>query len=238
MPTFIVLITVVMYKRTIFHYSILFGLLLVFINPLEAQVKYNPQFGITLQSLSDDKQKIKSTGEIVEASFSADIGIMAGIDFRFGSDFYFQPGVFFSRNVTITKLKGDTLSAEDFEDELIRSSLKMKALFGYDLVHKEGFKIRLNAGPTYDYIMSIDNAKDEIDFDESDFNAGTFNIDAGLGLDIWFITLEAGYSYGLSEAFDNKDEFDYDSRYSTVYVSAGIVLGSDEKKKKRNSSNE
>jgi len=204
---------------------------------VKAQVKYNPQFGVTLQSLSDDKQKIKSTGEIIEADFSADIGIMTGIDVRFGSDFYFQPGIFFSRNVTITKLKGDTLNAADFEDELIRSSLKFKALFGFDLVHKEGFKIRLNAGPTFDYTMSIDNAKDEIDFDESDFNAGTFNVDAGLGLDIWFVTLEAGYSYGLSEAFDNTDKFDYDSRYSTVYVSVGIVLGKDEKKKS-NSSND
>lgn len=202
---------------------------------LLAQTKVNPQIGLTFQALSDDKQTLSNTGEIISADFTADIGIMAGTDFRFGSEFYFQPGLFFSRNVTIAKFKGDSLTAESIEDELIRSSLKIKALFGGDLVHKEGFKIRLNAGPTYDYIVSIDHAKDNIDFKESDFNTGTLNIDAGLGLDIWFVTVEAGYSYGLSEAFDNRDKFNYDSTYSTVYVSLGVVLGKDKKKKKSSS---
>lgn len=203
-----------------------------------AQVKFNPQGGLTFLNLSDDRQKIRSTGEVIEADFSADVGAMAGLDVRIGTDFYFQPGVFFARNVTITKMKGDTLSSTDFEDKLVRTSLKCKGLLGFNLVHKEGFKIRINTGPTYDYILSIDNADDKIDFDESDFNGGSVNIDAGLGLDIWFVTLEAGYSYGLSEAFDNKDDFDYDSRYSSIYVSVGVVFGKDENKKKKGSSND
>lgn len=76
--------------------------------------------------------------------------MMAGTDVRFGSDFYFQPGIFFSRNSTLTKFKTDTLNADDFEDELIRTSIKLKGLLGYNLVHKQGFKIRLIAGPAYD----------------------------------------------------------------------------------------
>lgn len=196
-----------------------------------AQVQFNPQVGFTLQSLSDDDVQPRGTNSTLDADFSADIGWTLGLDARMGSRFYFQPGAFFARNVTVTKLKGDTLfSDDDLEDKIVRSSLRLKALAGYNLVHKDGFKLRLNAGPSYDFIMSVDNSDDKIDFEEKDFKGGSFNFDAGLGLDIWFLTAEMGYSYGLTDAFNQDEGFEFDSRYNTFYFTLGVVFGNGMKK--------
>lgn len=212
------------YRQTFLSTALLF--LFSFSSP--AQMKINPQVGFTFQSLSDDKVNTNYSG-VVEADFTADLGFMAGADFRFGSQVYFQPGLFYSKNGTISKFKGDSLTANEIKNELTRSALKMKALMGVDLVHKEGFKIRLNAGPTYDLILDVENSSKN--FDQSNYTNGSFNLDAGLGVDIWFISAELGYSYGLTEAYESKDDLSFESKYTAFYISVGVVFGDDEKKK-------
>lgn len=198
---------------------------------LPAQIQFNPQVGFSFLKLSESDAKVKNTTTTIETDFAADIGFLAGFDIRIGDRFNVQPGVFFARNVTVTKFAGDTLfTGEELEDKLVRTSLKLKGMVGYDLVHKDGFKLRLNAGPTYDFIMSVDNSEDEIDFEEKDFKGGSFNFDAGIGVDIWFVTAQLGYSYGLTEAFKDDADFQLDSKYNTVYFTLGVVLGSGIKK--------
>jgi hypothetical protein len=190
-----------------------------------AQLKFNPQIGLTVQKLSNDKLKTTSGGSTTtsDIDFEGKIGFMIGADARIGRRFYFQPGVFYLKNTTVSTSKGDTLGNIDFENKIYRSSFKLKALAGYDLVHKDGFKLRVNAGPTYDFITNIDDSEDVIN--EDNFNNGSFNIDAAVGVDIWFLTAELGYSYGLTNAYDNNDTFSLDSKYSTIYFSVGIVIG-------------
>lgn len=205
-------------------------LLLVFLSGLTqsafSQLQFNPQFGFSFLNLSDDRQIPKGTNYVVEADFTADVGFMAGFDARIGNRFNFQPGIFFARNVTVTKYKGDTLLIpQEYESEIVRTSLKLKALASYNIVHKDGFKLRLSAGPTYDFIMSVDNSTEEIDFDESDFKGGSFNLDGGVGVDIWFLTAEMGYSYGLTEAFEKNTQIRFDSKYNTFYFTVGVVFG-------------
>ncbi len=190
-----------------------------------AQFKFNPQIGLTVQKLSNEKLKSTSGGSTTtsDVDFEGKIGFMIGADARIGRRFYFQPGVFYVKNTTVSTSKGDTLGNIDFENKIYRTSFKLKALAGYDLVHKDGFKLRVNAGPTYDFITNIDDSEDVIN--EDNFNNGSFNIDAAVGVDIWFISAELGYSYGLTNAYDNNDTFSLDSKYSTIYFSVGIVIG-------------
>lgn len=200
---------------------------------VSAQIQFNPQVGFSFLNLTGEAAKIRNTSATLDADFSADLGFMAGFDLRIGNRFNYQPGVFFSRNVTVTKLKGDTVfTGTELEEKLIRSSLRLKSMVGYNLVHKDGFKLRLNAGPTYDFIVSVDNSGENIDFKEKDFKSGSFNFDASIGVDIWFLTGELGYSYGLTEAFSNNSDLqlEFDSKYNTVYFTLGIVFGKGIKK--------
>ena len=207
------------------HILLSLTLSLFLYNQSNAQFKINPQIGLTVQKLSNNELKTTAGGTTTtsDVDFEGELGFMMGADARFGRRLYFQPGVFYVKNTTVSTIDGDTLGNIDFENKIYRSSFKLKALAGYDLVHKDGFKLRLNAGPTFDFITSIDDSKDKINKDN--FNDGSFNIDAGVGVDIWFLTAELGYSYGLTNAYDNNDTFSLDSKYSTIYFSVGIVIG-------------
>jgi hypothetical protein len=179
---------------------------------LSAQLAINPQAGVTFQNLTDEPEG---------ADFKASVGWMLGADFRIGDRLYLQPGAFFERNVTAIS-GGDTAV---IEDDLVRTDLKLKALVGFNLIDGDAFRLRLNTGPTYDILLSVDNTGDEIEWDKGDFNSGSLNWNAGLGVDLSFITVETGMAYGLSDVVKEEVAFTSESRYFTWYLTAGIVLG-------------
>jgi hypothetical protein len=181
------------------------------------QFHVNPQIGVNFTELTNEDEGIE---------YKADLGWQLGVDFRIGDRLYFQPGFYFVRTSTFVRIEPtDSLV---MEDNLIRTSAKLKALLGYNIINGDQFKLRVNAGPTYDVLLSVDSKDDEIKFDEEDYNAGSFNMDAGLGVDLTIISVEAGVSYGLSKSYKDTDVLSSDSKYFTFYATAGIVLGASE----------
>ena len=178
----------------------------------QAQLAINPQIGLNMTNLTEEPEG---------SEFKASAGFMIGADLRIGDRFYFQPGAFYVATSTAVTV-GDSLKVDD---NLTTSNLKLKGLVGYNLIDGDAFRLRLNAGPTYNILMSVGSADDKIKFDKDDFNSGSFNLDAGLGADISIITVETGISYGLSKAFKEQDGFENDSKYFTFYFTAGLVFG-------------
>lgn len=177
-----------------------------------AQVAFNPQAGIALATLTPEREGTQ---------YKADVGVLAGADLRIGQRFYFQPGALFVSSKTAVSA-GDSLVTED---HLVFSSLKLKALAGYNLVDGDDFRLRLNAGPTYNWLLSATGKDENIKVEMKDFNTGWLNLDAGLGIDLWIITLESGVSYGLSKAYKEVEGFSVDEKFFSYYVTAGVVLG-------------
>lgn len=180
----------------------------------DAQVAVNPQIGANFTRLTNTPSDIVS---------SASFGWQLGADFRLGDRLYFQPGAFFGRSATVIKFT--PLDTSFIEDNLIRTTAKVKALLGYNLIHGDAFRLRVNAGPTYEALLSVDSKDDKIAFNKSDYNGGSFNLDAGLGFDVAFLTLETGVSYGLSNAYKDEGKFLSDSKYFTWYATLGVVIG-------------
>src|SRR5262245_20437507 len=107
-----------------------------------SQIQFNPQVGGSFTNLTN-------TGDNVATK--AAFGFQLGADLRIGDRIYFQPGVFFGRNATVVKQSnGDSAT---IEDNLIRTTFKIKALAGFNIIHKEAFKLRVNAGPTYEVLL-------------------------------------------------------------------------------------
>ncbi|MBK8580463.1 MAG: outer membrane beta-barrel protein [Flavobacteriales bacterium] len=179
-----------------------------------AQLKVNPQLGAAFTDLSNDPGGVTT---------KAAIGYQLGVDLRLGDRLYFQPGAFFGRSATVVKLSASDTTA--IEDNLIRTTAKLKALVGYDIIHGDHFKLRLNAGPTYEALLSVDSKDDKIAFNKDDYNGGSFNMDAGLGLDLTILTLEGGMSYGLSNAYKDQGKLLGDAKYFTYYLTLGVVFG-------------
>lgn len=184
------------------------------IQAAHAQFAVNPQLGANFTRLTNTPSGVVS---------SAAFGWQLGADFRLGNRLYFQPGAFFGRSVTVVKFT--PLDTSFIEGNIVRTTAKVKALLGYNLIHGDAFRLRVNAGPTYEALLSVDSKDDKIQFNKKDYNGGSFNLDAGLGLDIAFLTLEGGLSYGLSNAYKDSGKFMGDSKYFTFYATLGVVLG-------------
>ena len=179
-----------------------------------AQFAINPQLGLNFTDLTDDPTSVTT---------KAAVGFQVGADLRLGDRLYFQPGAYFGRGATV--VKSTIIDTAIVEDNLIRTTAKVKALMGFNLVHNDAFKLRVNVGPTYDVLLSVDSKDSRIDFNKDDYNAGSFNMDAGVGADIAMFTVETGVSYGLSKAYKDTDQLRSDAKYFTFYATIGLVFG-------------
>ncbi|MCB0790839.1 MAG: outer membrane beta-barrel protein [Flavobacteriales bacterium] len=186
-----------------------------------AQLQLNPQIGTTYQHLTPTDQNV---------TFKGAIGWQFGVDARMGNRVFLQPGIFIGRNVTaMTTNLSDTIQ---YENDLVRTALKLKALVGVRIVDSYQFDLRFVAGPTYDVLLSTDvKGDDRISWNGGDFSKGSFNIDAGLGFDMGLVTLEPSISFGLTRVMnDNITVRDIDSRYLTYGLTLGINFGDDDRR--------
>ncbi len=171
-----------------------------------AQFKINPQVGMTFSSISNPP-----TGY----DFQAKAGFMAGADFRIGNRFQFQPGAFYVSSATAAESNDGEIVAED----ITHSYVKIKALLGFDIVESDIFKLRINAGPTYDLLLAAKMGDEDV---KQDWKDGTFFLQGGVGLDILFLTAELGYAQGMTQTF--VEEYAKDSKTSGFYFTVGVVF--------------
>lgn len=187
-----------------------------------AQWQINPQIGLTYQNLTDAPEG---------AEYKAKAGWILGLDARVGETFYLQPGLFFGRNATTLTVAGSDPNnpgtTTTIEDDLVRSYAKLRLMGGWKLINGDAFKLRLAVGPSYDFLLSVDDKDDKLGFEEADFTNGSFNLDAAVGMDFAIFTVEPGMSFGLSQAYeDNVRTQEIDSKYLTFSLTVGLVFGS------------
>lgn len=179
-----------------------------------AQFQVNPQAGLTFQNLTQPGEGQK---------FKAALGWTLGADLRFGDKLFLQPGAFLSRNTTTISIQDSTASYADLD--LNTTNLRLRGLVGYRVIDSYQFDLRVMLGPSYDVILS----KKLEDGSGDAFNSGSFNLEAGLGLDMGLVTLSPTMTFGLSKVFkDNPNVQAVDSKYFTYGLTVGINIGDDD----------
>lgn len=202
----------------------LFALTLVSATAASAQFQFNPQAGLTFQSLTQAPDGF---------NYKAQVGWQLGADARIGDKLFVQPGAFLGRSVTAvtysTNTQGGAAGAVTVEDDLVRTNLKLRAMLGYRVVDTYQFDVRVMLGPSYDVLMSVDDRDGNLGWNEGDFNKGLWNLEAGLGFDMGLFTLAPTASIGLSRAFkDNPTLSEFDSKYMSYGLTLGVNIGNDD----------
>jgi hypothetical protein len=186
-------------------------LLVVFASiQLFAQMQFNPQIGLSVMSFSNPPDGYKYHGKA---------GMSLGADLRFGGKFQLQPGVHYISS----KTGMETNAGETTTSDVTYKSIKLKALLAYNLIDADQFKFRVNAGPSYDFLLAAKNKDSDTDIKDN-FNNGTFFLQGGVGVDFLFLTADVGYAQGLSKAF-NKDYVTTDAKSKGFYFTVGVVFG-------------
>ncbi len=136
---------------------------------------------------------------------SADNGMMLGAFLRVNiKKWYIQPELnYVSRKSKVSY----TLAGNNVSAEIKTKSLDVPILLGYKIVKLPMFKLRAFAGPVASFTLddkatilsTIQKQSSDLDF-----KGAVWNGKVGAGIDVWKLSLDVDYEFGLS---DVSDEF-------------------------------
>jgi hypothetical protein len=175
------------------------------------QFTLGPKIGYSSSKLSTDFDDVT-----IDVKHNFQIGAFA----RFGKKLYLQPEVYYGTS-------GGTIKAEgtDIEEEIKLKNLCIPVLAGFKLVNAKVFNLRILAGPSANFILDKKVESDELIQDplqESNFKNTAWGMDVGAGMDIFFLSLDVRYEFGLNNIYNQQDGDDSQSIKSDVFI---ISLG-------------
>jgi hypothetical protein len=179
--------------------------LVLFTTAIKAQVEIKALVGTNFSILTKPPEG---------ADVAAKAGYQFGAGVLIGDKFYVEPGIQFVRN-------SRTFTAESEEVKIDQNFVKVPVYVGYHLLgHESGpVALRIFGGPAVSFAGKLKKGSDQIS--EDDLKKGNFMVDAGLGLDILFLFVEANYEYAFTKYFESGD---YDSNHSGFNINAGIHI--------------
>jgi hypothetical protein len=181
---------------------------------LNAQFHLGPKIGYTTSKLSTDLDDIK---EDVKHNFQ--IGAFA----RFGKKLYLQPEVYYATSGGSLKVEGTSL-----EEEIKLKNIVVPALVGFHLINAKVINLRIFAGPVANFIIDKSVEADDLITDplqDSNFKNVAWGLDAGAGIDVFFLTFDLRYELGLNNIFiPDSGEPEQKMKSNLFVVSLGFKI--------------
>ncbi len=180
-----------------------------------AQLSFGPKIGYTASKLSTNAEDVNE-----DFKNTLHFGAFA----RLGTKTYLQPELLFMT-------KGTTLGysfQDGVEQDVKLNTIDIPVLLGFKLIDLKLANIRAMGGPVMSFVTNksvedVDGLSAELP-DRDSFKDSSWNLQAGVGVDVLSFTLDIRYEFGLSnmyedEAFDNFDTEDV--KNNTFLVTLG-----------------
>ncbi len=153
-----------------------------------------------------------------DADVSAKAGYQFGGGVLIGNKFYVEPGIQFVSNSRV-------ITAANVTEEITFSQnlVKIPVYAGYHLLGAEDqpLALRIFAGPTVSIPGKIKDGSEF--FSKDNVNSAIWAVDGGVGLDIFFLFIEANYEYSFNDYF--SEAFDGDNgKHGAFIVNAGVHI--------------
>jgi hypothetical protein len=155
------------------------------------QFTFGPKLAYTTSKLSTDFDSIH---ESIKNNYQV------GVFFRFGKKLYLQPEIAYATSGGNLKLEGTTLT-----EKIKLKNLYVPVLIGYKLINTKIINLRIFAGPVANFILNKEVVFDESltpPVQESDLKNIAWGMDVGAGVDVFFLTLDLRYEFGLNNIYD------------------------------------
>lgn len=179
-------------KKLIMKKILLVAVICMFSSALFAQLSSPVTLGVHAGLVSTKvDSKIPDATSIKD---KADNGMMLGAFLRLNMNkWYLQPEL----NYVVRKSEVDFgMGSLDIKTK----SLDVPMLLGYKLIKLPAFKLRAFAGPVASF--NIDNSiKSTIEgqVEDPDFKSAVWNAKVGAGVDVWKLTFDVDYEFGLTD---------------------------------------
>ena len=175
-----------------------------------AQFSIRPQIGYNSSTLTERFQ---------DQEFGPEAGFQFGVDFQIGNQFYVQPGILWesANNELRDMINGNNTS---FQVNRIRIPI----MLGYKLIGPDAgglVDVRIFTGPNASFVVNKDLKQNSL-IDKDDFHDAVYGWNIGAGFDVAIFFVDLGYSFGLSEVFQDVAST---SRNNLFYINAGLRIG-------------
>ena len=165
---------------------------LLFTSGLWAQVNIIPKVGVNVVDLR---------GDVEDFTFEGSTGFNVGIDFRFGDDFIFQPGIHYYN--LRTDFEGLTEDFSTTVGNFSNESFRIPVMIGGGIGESEKLQLRLLVGGVAAFRMKVDSDVDGIFDDKDTFRPATYSAIGGIGADLGDLALGLTFEYGLSDVLED-----------------------------------
>jgi hypothetical protein len=178
------------------------------------QFTLGPKIGYSTSKLSTDIDNVKE-----DAKNNFQIGAFA----RFGKKLYLQPEIYYATSGGTLKIEGTQA-----KETIKMKNLVIPVLVGYKLINAKVINLRIFAGPVANFIL--DKTVDASDLiqeplQDSDLKNVAWGMDVGAGVDVFFLSLDLRYEFGLNNIYNPSDGDDSQSIKSNLFiVSLGFKL--------------
>lgn len=183
-------------------------ILLFFCSATIAQLELRLSGGINSSTYSHDFNDIE---------FQEGWGYQFGADIQIGNLWYLQTGLFFE-TLENSIIEGDfSKPVRDIQIERLRAPLYI----GHRFFNRSSLiNLRIFTGPNASIVVNS-RLEESLDLKDDDFNQTLVGWNLGAGLDLAFLFVDAGYMFGLNDAFIGGDSH---SSNNLFFANAGIRI--------------
>ncbi|MDX5448387.1 MAG: outer membrane beta-barrel protein [Bacteroidota bacterium] len=207
-------------KKTTLLLSLLLGISL----SAFAQLDIRAFGGVNFLQLTSDQGTSLIDGTLHNRTVSGRPGYQFGGAVTFGERFFVQPGI---QWVTVaTKLVNkNTVNGNELTDEATISAISVPLKLGLRLIDpstEDIFNVRIFGGIDGFHVTSVNQNKSsgEVTISKEDFSNIIMNADFGMGIDILFLYVDAGYLLGLNPVYATGDS----GKANAFYLNAGVRI--------------
>ncbi|MCX6282338.1 MAG: porin family protein [Bacteroidetes bacterium] len=173
----------------------------------------------------------KLTANIDSVSSQFKSGMQLGIFLRAGKRFYVQPELYYSLQGA-EYILNDPTNTRSWNQKVTIGSIDIPVLLGFKIINGEKINFRVNLGPEVSFVTNR-QVKDLNDLVPGPITGSSINpvnwyIQAGLGVDLWFFTIDLRYLGGLNEVISSVQSglqtWDFSSKNNVFQFSLGFKI--------------
>jgi len=134
---------------------------------------------------------------------------------------YFQPEAYFNTKGGILSELNSSANLTNFSELFSYQTIDIPLLLGINIINKPIFNLRVHAGPVLSYITADPILSNFKNFNIDELKDNYIGIQAGIGFDLWFITIDARVENSFNIFIEDSN---YDAANRVYLLSAGIKL--------------
>ena len=182
--------------------------------------------GVNVLQLSTDNSETIINEILHKTKVSGRAGYQLGGSITFGGRAFIQPGFQYTNLSTKIVNESTVNQADIFTDETTVQVISVPLKFGFRFIDPETedfFNIRVFGGFDGHHVIEVKHGTNSGAIGgvtKDDYTNLILNADFGMGVDLWFLFIDAGYQVGLTPVHASGDK----AKASAFYTNLGIRI--------------